>query len=312
MLSLGVEKGAAVFKQLVHEILNHGLRLKQVLSMVVVPADKADGSALLTAVLETAMERNNLEIFEYLWGGAHELQPIWELYHFRHLASLIKGKGKFELEVLDILLNRSNAANSLFLQMPVNEKLQFVQTFYERFGKQGEILQILSKPYYAPYLLVELIDKQTFMKSKTFSNTLESCTAFELEELSRIPDVEERFVKFLKYIEILSPSDPAKAEGQKLISIIFSIEKYKAYQNVSLQLFDQESMVYEEEAITHDIRHTIVHQEMVPQMVVNNSRASAAQQMGPKSSDFNPEVLFSEMKAGRQDSVIETLKRFRL
>lgn len=187
--------------------------------MVGIPADKVDQSAILTPVLEAALAKNNLEIFEYLWGAAPELQPVWELQHFRHLASLITASGnrKFELEVLDILLNRSNAANTLFLQMPVNEKLHFVQSFYERFGKQGEILQILSKPYYAPYLLVQLIEKQAFMKAKSLHNTLESCSAFELEELSRIPEVEESFVKFLKYIEILSPSDPAKVEGQKLI-----------------------------------------------------------------------------------------------
>ena len=47
---------------------------------------------------------------------------------------------------------------------------------------------------------------------------------------------------------MLSPSDEKKIQGQKLIGMIFSIDKYKAYQNVSLQLFDQKSLlVYEDE-----------------------------------------------------------------
>lgn len=46
-----------------------------------------------------------------------------------------------------------------------------------------------------------------------FTLCLSNTTPFELEELSKLQDIEERFVKFLKYIEILSPSDPAKVEG---------------------------------------------------------------------------------------------------
>jgi len=46
--------------------------------------------------------------------------------------------------------------------------------------------------------------------------------------------MEEHFVKFLKYIEILNATDPRKAQGQKLISVIFTLEKYKALQNQSL------------------------------------------------------------------------------
>ena len=83
---------------------------------------------------------------------------------------------------------------------------------------------------------------------QTYERCLEYATQFELEELSKIQDIEEVFVKFLKYIEILSSSDVKKVQGQKLISMIFSIDKYKAYQNVSLHLFDQQSLiVYEDE-----------------------------------------------------------------
>jgi hypothetical protein len=46
----------------------------------------------------------------------------------------------------------------------------------------------------------------------------------------------------------LNQSDEKKVQGLKLIQMIYSIEKYKAYQNVSLHLFDQNSLlVYEDE-----------------------------------------------------------------
>jgi hypothetical protein len=97
---------------------------------------------------------------------------------------------------------------------------------------------------------VQLIEKSTFIKLKSlavFTACLEKSTAFELEELSRVPEMEDRFVKFLKYIEILDAKDPSRVEGHKLISVIFSIDRFKAYQNVSLQLFDHESIIHEEE-----------------------------------------------------------------
>lgn len=81
-----------------------------------------------------------------------------------------------------------------------------------------------------------------------YEKCLEFATQFELEELSKVQEIEDSFVKFLKYIEILSQTDVKKVQGQKLISIIFSIDRFKGYQNVSLQLFDQNSLlVYEDE-----------------------------------------------------------------
>jgi len=80
------------------------------------------------------------------------------------------------------------------------------------------------------------------MKMKDFTvynQCLEYSTPFEIEEISKaIPEIEDKFLKFLRYVEILNNKDQKRIEGQKLISMIFSIEKYKAYQNMSLQLFD--------------------------------------------------------------------------
>jgi hypothetical protein len=43
---------------------------------------------------------------------------------------------------------------------------------------------------------------------------------------------------FLKYIEILDTKDQKKIQGKKLITRILELDKFKAYNNQSLQLFD--------------------------------------------------------------------------
>jgi hypothetical protein len=116
-----------------------------------------------------------------------------------------------------------------------------VKDLYKKYSGNSAVLQTLTQSHYAPYLLVQLIDKQVFMRLTDFSvyeGCLEFSTNFELEEVSKSQEIEDTFVKFLKYIEMLSQADVKKVQGQKLIAMIFSIDKYKAYQNVSLHLFD--------------------------------------------------------------------------
>lgn len=62
-----------------------------------------------------------------------------------------------------------------------------------------------------------------------FERCIEYASNFDIEELSKQSEVEDKFVKFLKYIEMLNQSDPKKVAGQKLIQLIFSVDKYKAY-----------------------------------------------------------------------------------
>ena len=40
---------------------------------------------------------------------------------------------------------------------------------------------------------------------------------------------------------MLDKSDAKKEHGKKFISMIFNVEKFKAYQNQSLHIFDNES-----------------------------------------------------------------------
>ena len=146
-----------------------------------------------------------------------------------------------------------NAGACLFLAQPQPARLSFVKDLYTTYSSTAHVLSALTQSHFAPCLLVQLIDKHTFMRATTadysvYERCLEYSTHFELEELSKSAEVEETVVKFLKYIEMLGSNDVRKVQGQKLIAMIYSIDKYKAYQNVSLQLFDQQSLlVYEDE-----------------------------------------------------------------
>lgn len=75
------------------------------------------------------------------------------------------------------------------------------------------------------------------MKMNDFTaylNCLNSVSRTELEELSKILDNEARFTGFMRYVQMLDPSDRRKVEGQKLIERIFELEKYWSYKNQSL------------------------------------------------------------------------------
>ncbi len=70
-----------------------------------------------------------------------------------------------------------------------------------------------------------------------------------MEDLSATAEYEERYMRFLRYIDILEESDPRKVEGNKLISRIYTLDKFKNYQNASLAVFDNESAIKDEENV---------------------------------------------------------------
>ena len=49
--------------------------------------------------------------------------------------------------------------------------------------------------------------------------------------MSGVTKNEELFMNFLRYVQMLDPSDEKKLQGQKLIDRIYESEKYKAYKN---------------------------------------------------------------------------------
>ena len=113
----------------------------------------------------------------------------------------------------------------------------------------------MSLKFIAPYLLVSLIETHTFMKLTSFeayNACIKASSYLDLEVLSTVTEFEERFKRFLQYVEILSEDDQRKIEGKKLIGRIFDLEKFKGLQNTSLHVFDVESMIGEEEGVVEE------------------------------------------------------------
>lgn len=81
-----------------------------------------------------------------------------------------------------------------------------------------------------------------------YNKALENVSQFELEVIAKSSkDHEERFMTFLRYIQLLDQNDPKKTEGSKFIKLIFDLDQFKAFQNQSLQIFENESQILEEE-----------------------------------------------------------------
>ena len=234
----------------ISNLFKDGVTERQILDILTFLADSGftlrDNLGLLTSEsgLRWALSLKHYELYRFLWGST-DLLNVWTLDAFHALtATLVES----HQSLLDF---HFNAGACLFLAQPQASRLAFVKDLFTKYSSVPQVLSALTQSHYAPYLLVQLIDKNTYMKVADYTvyeRCLEYSTHFELEELSKSAEVEETVVKFLKYIEILSSSDVRNVQGQKLISMIFSIDKYKAYQNVSLQLFDQQSLlVYEDE-----------------------------------------------------------------
>lgn len=94
-------------------------------------------------------------------------------------------------------------------------------------------MRALSTKHYAPFLLLILIERDTFMKTTDFTvfdEAIESSSQTELNEIAnQSNEHEDRFLRFLRYVNLLDESDPKKVHGKKFIELIFSMDKFRAY-----------------------------------------------------------------------------------
>lgn len=179
---------------------------------------------------------------------SNEWVNVWGPKHFQMVANVA---ARFQMaDIIEPFLQSPMAVNH-FMQMSTNDKFAFVTRLHQAFGESEEIQKALSAKYYAPYFLLILTERDRFMKLRDYTyynKALESTTKMELEIIAESSeDHEERFMKFLRHINILGAEDPQKTEGQKFIKVIFDLEKFKAYQNQSLHIFDNESKIMAED-----------------------------------------------------------------
>lgn len=145
----------------------------------------------------------------------------------------------------------SDFGRNVFLSLSVGERFNLVQRLYNGFGRSYEITQTLAKKCYAPYLLLILTERDTFMKANDYNlynEALTNVTTLELEVIANSSDDhQERFLDFMRYIDMLDQSDIKKIEGKKFINMIFNLDKFKAYMGQSLAVFDKQSRIYDED-----------------------------------------------------------------
>lgn len=241
-------------KEVLHYVLTSGFNIRQALIQTNFKGFSNDQvpriPPIMGVALIVALEKQNFDVYRYLWS--EEFINVWGPKHYQMILDILHRNDLYNLVAHHL---NSPVGTNQFLILPQTEKMALVHKLYDQFQRSTDIQLSLSEPYYAPYFLMILIERDTFMKLGDFNiynKCLNNCNQYELESLSRIQEYEDRFVRFMKYIDILEANDPKKTEGQKLIQKIFSFDKFKAYQNVSLQVFDQESRILEEEDQGHE------------------------------------------------------------
>jgi coproporphyrinogen III oxidase-like Fe-S oxidoreductase len=125
----------------------------------------------------------------------------------------------------------------------------------------------LATKYYAPHLLVLLTERDNFMRLTDFfiyNEALANTAFFEIEEIAKTDNYDESFLKFLRYVQMLDASDLKQKEGQKFVDLVYNLDKFQAYKNQSLHIFDNESIVLEEEGLEEGA-HKVHAQSAVPQ-----------------------------------------------
>jgi hypothetical protein len=118
----------------------------------------------LSVGILVAIEKGLHGVYRQLWS--EELINVYEPSHLQNLTYTLSRLGYQQL-ILDHLT--SPVATNLFLQLSIQDRLEFVRSTYIGFGYSQEVSQALSTKFYAPYLLLILMDRDTFMKMTDFT-----------------------------------------------------------------------------------------------------------------------------------------------
>jgi hypothetical protein len=90
------------------------------------------------------------------------------------------------------------------------------------------VQRALSVKPYAPFLLLDLIERDNFMRLSSyeiFDKAVDNTSSLEVNIISNgVRDYDEKFLKYYRYIDILSAEDPKRVHGQKFLNLISSIQ----------------------------------------------------------------------------------------
>jgi len=108
-------------------------------------------------LLEAVVNRGHIDLYRHLWYHEDFLN-MWTVEDFKRLTSVIISNSKLSEQLLEFHLTEGS---NHFLALPggSHERQQLVNSIVQRGGEKA-----LAQSFYSPYLLINLIDKQTFMK----------------------------------------------------------------------------------------------------------------------------------------------------
>jgi hypothetical protein len=107
------------------------------------------------------------------------------------------------------------------------------------------------------------------------------------------------FMNFIRYVDVLAPTDIRKLKGQMLRDRVFELEKYQTYKNQSLNIFDNESYIHEEGGFDEGTKRVFV-----------TNRAPVQSKAHLK--DFDINILHQQLKDGLQYGIIEYLRAYKI
>ena len=179
-----------------------------------------------------ALESRLFAVYQYLWG--EDFINLWSQADNVTMLAAIKYLGLYQLIETHLT---SPVATNIFLSMPVQKRSVFVREIFSRFDGSYEIQKALTSKYYAPHFLLMLTERDTFMRMTDFAlynDALANSSNTELDEVSKTNLFDEQFMRFLRYVTMLDQTDPKQREGQKLVDIVYGLDKFQGYKNQSL------------------------------------------------------------------------------
>jgi hypothetical protein len=210
-------------------------------------------------------------LFRFLWS--EEFVQLWLPEHFVEINEMLRSN-YLDTSKLQNFFNSApgincfvalNCAGSYSSKSGVKNfaSTSVIQTTLNMYGEIPDVINIFTQAPYAPYYLLQQIEKDTFRKTTDytkFNTTLQNTSTYDLAQLSKHGENKTRFMEYLRFIDILKEDDPKKVEATKLITMIFSLEEFKAFNNQSLQVFDNDSKIEDEpEEIVDEYHKVNVH-----------------------------------------------------
>lgn len=142
-----------------------------------------------------------------------------------------------------------------------------------------------------------------------YNEALSNVTTLEIEVISTYSDAhEERFLDFMRYIDMLDQSDIKKIEGKKFINMILNLDKFKAYMGQSLAVFDKQSRIYDEDEDPG--MNDFNERDASDHRVAKSIHTSVFQKRDIR--DFDIDELNQLILQNREEEAIEMIKSFKL